>query len=237
METKQARRHPMSVVSLATSASICLYLLMAVVAEPIGTLAATTANTVVSLTVVSTLSVTCSSTVAMTTSTGAIPGQYVGTGGTYAVCTPITNGSFGYTLKWLITTGSGGYGTGHLNSNNMTGGQADKIFAYKVATAGTPETFAAPNAANPATSSRWAGRIKSASTTAGGAGKDWGTDNSSDKWLNIGTGSAVSLISRTTETSATGDTEYVQFKGYIGSSSAQPTGTYRATVIMSVVDN
>lgn len=232
-----ARR--INVLTVSFAATVCLYVLMVVVAEPAGTLAATSQNTVVSLTVVSSLSITCSSTVSITTSTGAIPTgtSTYGTGGTMATCVPITNNSLGYTLQWLISTGSGGYGTGHLNSNNVTGGQADKILAYKPATAGTPEAYAAPNGANPATTSRWAARIKSASTTTSGAGKSWGTDGSSELWLNVGTGSAVSLVKRTTETSATGDIEYIQFKSNIGASSAQPTGTYRATVIFSVVDN
>src|SRR6266446_5160782 len=112
-----------SVVTVGVAAAVCLYLGAAFIAEPMHGFAANTANTVVSLQVVSTLSVTCSSTVSITTSTGATPGQWVGTGGTIATCVPITNNSLGYTLKWQITTGSGGYGTGHLNSNNATGGR------------------------------------------------------------------------------------------------------------------
>ncbi|HRH93746.1 MAG TPA: hypothetical protein PKV72_04430, partial [Candidatus Peribacteria bacterium] len=118
---------------------------------------------------------------------------------------------------------------------NVTGGQPDKILAYKLDSAGTPETFAAPNAANPATTSRWAARVKSASTTAGGAGKNWGTDGASETWLNVGTGAQVSLVKNTTET--TGDIEYIQFKAYIGSTSAQPSGVYRATVLITANDN
>ncbi len=229
----------LKVFTIGVAAATCMYLALALLAEPIGGFLArassATGSTVVSLTVVSTTSISCSTAVSITSSTGATTGQYHGTGGTYAKCTVVTSNSQGYTLRWVITTGSGGYGTGHLNSMNQTGGQPDKILAYKPATANTPETFAAPNAANPATTSRWAARVKSSSTTAGGAGKSWGTDGSSETWLNVGTGAQVSLVSRTSET--TGDTELIQFKAYIGSTSAQPSGVYRATVVITANDN
>ncbi len=229
----------LKVVTIGIAAAATLYLALALLAEPVSGFlaraASATGSTVVNLTVVSTTSISCSSSVSITTSTGATTGQYHGTGGTYAKCTVVTSNSQGYTLRWVITTGSGGYGTGHLNSMNVTGGQPDKILAYKPASAGTPETFAAPNTANPNTTSRWAARVKSASTTTGGAGKNWGTDGSSETWLNVGTGAQVSLVKRTTETA--GDTELIQFKAYIGSASAQPSGTYRATVIITANDN
>jgi hypothetical protein len=239
MEYTLSSERQLKVVTIGIAAAATLYLALALLAEPvsgfIARAASATGSTVVSLTVVSTTSINCSPSVSITTSTGATTGQYHGTGGTYAKCTVVTSNSQGYTLRWIITTGSGGYGTGHLNNMNLSGGQPDKILAYKPATANTPETFAAPNTANPNTTSRWAARVKSASTTAGGAGKNWGTDGSSETWLNVGTGSQVSLVSRTSET--TGDTELIQFKAYIGSNSAQPSGTYRATVIITANDN
>ncbi len=244
----------MNVLSVGFSAALCLYMLMAFVAEPARTLAATSANTVVSLEIAGASLLTCSPTVSITTSTGAIPtgNSTYGTGGTMATCIAITNSALGYTLKWQIQTGSGGYGTGHLTSNNFSnsingasGGAynsgspaADLVLAYKVATAGTPELWASPNVANPASTSRWAGRVKSSSTTVAGAGSvTWGTDGSSEKFLNIGTGAAVSLIKRTSPTSLAGDIEYIQFKANIGATSAQPTGTYKATVIISLLEN
>jgi hypothetical protein len=244
----------MNVLSIGFSAALCLYMLMAFVAEPARTLAATSANTVVSLEIAGTSLLTCSATVSITTSTGAIPtgNSTYGTGGTMATCVAITNSALGYTLKWQIQTGSGGYGTGHLTSNNFsntitgasggaynsTSPAADIILAYKVATPGTPELWASPNAVNPASTSRWAGRVKSSSTTNSGvAGVAWGTDGSSEKFLNIGTGSAVSLIKRTSDTDPTGDIEYIQFKANIGATTAQPTGTYKATVIISMIEN
>jgi hypothetical protein len=231
----------LKVVTLGVAAAACLYLVLALLAEPvsgfIARAASSTGSTVVSLTVIGTSSINCSASVSITTSTGATTGQYHGTGGTYAKCLVSTTNAQGYTLRWIITSGSGGTGTGHLNSNNVTGGVADKILAYKPASAGTPETFAAPNGANPNTTSRWAARVKSASTTSGGAGKNWGTDGSSETWLNVGTGAQVSLIKRTTSTAGSSDTEYIQFKAYIGSNSAQPSGTYRATVILTANDN
>jgi hypothetical protein len=239
MEYTLSSERQLKVVTLGIAAAATLYLALALLAEPVSGFlaraASSTGTTVVSLTVVSTTSITCSNAVSITTATGATAGQYHGTGGTYAKCTVVTSNSQGYTLRWVITTGSGGYGTGHLNSMNVTGGQPDKILAYKPATAGTPETFGAPNTANPNTTSRWAARVKSASTTTSGAGKNWGTDGSSENWLNVGTGAQVSLVSRTTET--TGDIEYIQFKAYIGSNSAQPSGIYRATVLITANDN
>ncbi len=229
------------VLTLGVTVAVSLYLALALLAEPVsGFLArasSATGTTVVSLTMVGTTSISCSNSVSITTSTGATAGQYHGTGGTYARCLVVTSNSAGYTLRWIITTGSGGYGTGHLNNMSVTGGQPDRILAYKVASAGTPETFAAPNAANPNTTSRWAARIKSSSTTAGGAGKNWGTDGSSETWLNVGTGAQVSLVKRNSVTTAPGDIELIQFKAYIGSSSAQPSGTYRATVFITANDN
>ncbi len=230
------KRHQWLMIGI--SASACLYLVMAFVGEPTRSFAATSSTPVVSLDIVGESSIYCSATVSITTSTGAIPTGHstYGTGGTMATCRLITSSSLGYTLKWQISTGSGGYGTGHLNSNNVTGGQADHIFAYKPATAGTPELYAAPNGANPATTSRWAARVKSSSTIASGVvGKDWGTDVSSEKFLNVGTGSAVSLIANSSDTA--GDLEYIQFKANIGSSSAQPTGLYKATIILSIIAN
>jgi hypothetical protein len=224
------------IASLGIAAAICLYAIFALIAEPVRTFAATTANTVVALDIAGTSSVTCSATVFITTATGAIPGQWYGTGGTMATCNVSTTNALGYTLRWFINTGSGGYGTGHLNSNNVTGGHADSILAYKPATVGTPETFGAPNGANPDTTSRWAARVKSASTTSSGvAGRDWGTDGSSEKWLNVATGSALGLIKRTSSTTL--DREYIQYHAYIGSNSAQPTGNYKANVEISIIDN
>ncbi len=229
------------VLTVGLTAAISLYLGLALLAEPVSGFlaraASATGSTVVQLRVVGTTSIACSDSVSITTSTGATAGQYHGTGGTYARCLVTTSNSAGYTLRWVITTGSGGYGTGHLNNMSTTGGQPDRILAYKPASAGVPETFAAPNAANPNTTSRWAARIKSSSTTAGGAGKNWGTDNTSETWLNVGTGAQVSLVSRNSVTTAPGDIELIQFKAYIGSASAQPSGTYRATVYITANDN
>jgi hypothetical protein len=227
---------------LGLTLAISLYLGLVLIAEPVGGLlvraASSTGSTVVSMRIVGTTAITCSDSVSITTSTGATAGQYHGTGGTYARCLVVTSNAQGYTLRWLITTGSGGYGTGHLNNMSTTGGEPDKILGYKPATAGTPETFAAPNTANPNTTSRWAARIKSSSTTPGGvAGKDWGTDGSTEKWLNVGTGAQVSLVKRNSVTSGSGDVEYIQFKAYIGANSAQPSGVYRTTVLITANDN
>jgi hypothetical protein len=65
---------------------------------------------------------------------------------------------------------------------------------------------------------------------------DFGAD-SAQKFLNVGTGSAVSITKSTAPTSSGGDTEYIQFKAISGSSNVNAASTYKATVTLSVVNN
>lgn len=237
------------VLSVGLAATAALYVLTVFVAEPLRTFGATTADTVVQFTVTSALSVTCSS----TSTLGSAAGN--GTSGTGAMatayCTPITNNALGYTLSWIIQTGSGApavhanctstatcYGTGHLLSNNVTSGYPDVIqaFARKGSHVNNPGRFDSTTIGT-GSGSRWAARLRGNSTTTGGASVTWGADGSTEGFLNVATGSAVNIAKRTTETSASGDTENFLFKVVIPSGTFQPTGTYKATVRFTVTDN
>ena len=238
------------VLSVGTAAAVALYLLIVFVAEPMRSLAATTADTVVTYTVTSTLSLTCDA----ASTTGTTPGS--GSSGTGALatakCQPITNGSLGYTLSWIILTGSGApainanctnsatcYGTGHLLSNNVTGGYPDTIKAFPrrgahVNNPGRIDSTTVPTASGAV----WGARLMANSTTAGGASVSWGADTDETMpFLNVATGSAVNIAKRTTETASTGDLENFLFKVYVPSSSFVPTGTYKASIRFTVTDN
>ena len=234
-------------MSVGTAAVVSLYLLVAFVAEPLRSFAATTANTVVIYTVTSALSITCSA----TSTTGTAPGNGTptfptGTGAmANAFCTPITNGSLGYTLTWLINTSTGSvtppctgncYGTGHLLSNNVTTGKADLIKAFTPRLANRPERFDSTSIGT-GSGSRWAARLQATSTTPSGGSVTWGSDGNTSLFLNVATGSAVSIAKSTTETAAAGDVENFLFKVVIPPSVFQPTGTYKATILFTVTDN
>lgn len=231
------------VLTLAATAAASLYMGMIFVIEPMRSLAATMASIDVDVTIPSSLALTCGGGASGTVSLGSL------TAGTSrsasGSCIAITNGAAGYTLRWQMTTGSGGFGTGHLNSyikNASTpGGRGGyQIRAMHPTAAGTPQTFdtiahGCPSCA--ATEVRWGGRIRANSTSQGGAGMpDFGTDTA-QKFLNVGTGSVVSLVKTTAPTAIAGDTEYVQFKAIAGASNVNAASTYKARVYMTIIDN
>lgn len=228
------------VLSVGAAAAASLYMLVVFVAEPMRTLAATTANTVVTYTITSVLSLTCDA----ASTTGSTSGNVVSGTGAMATskCTPITNNSLGYTLSWLINTSSGTtaagagnrFGTGHLLSNNVTAGVPDTIKAFVPATANTPAQF---DNTTITTSSRWAARLRANSSTTGGGTITWGSDGATEGFLNVATGSSVNVAKRNTETSSTGDIENFLFKVVIPTGTFQPTGTYKATILFTVTDN
>lgn len=237
------RRARVLTVGLAATAS--LYVIVAFVAEPLRTLAATTADTVVQFTVTSALSVTCSSTSTLGSAAG---NGTTGTGAmATATCTPITNNSLGYSLTWIIQSSTGSvtppctgncYGTGHLLSNNVTAGLPDVIKAFdrKGSHVNKPDTFDGTEIGS-GSGSRWAARLRGNSTTTGGGTITWGADGATEGFLNVATGSAISIAKRTTETSSTGDLEHFLFKVVIPSGAFQATGTYKATIRFTVTDN
>lgn len=242
-------------LSVGLSATLALYALVIFVAEPLKTLGATTADTVVQFTVTSALSVTCSG----TSTLGSAAGN--GTAGTGALatayCQPVTNNALGYTLSWIVQTGSGVspsvnsgcnsvttcYGTGHLLSNNVTSGYPDLIKSMRIRSTGG-DTYWETRARRfdetttlTGSGSRWGARLRAISTTPAGGSVTWGSDGATEGFLAVATGSSVNIAKRTTETSATGDLQHLLFKVVIPSGAFQPTGTYKATVRFTVVDN
>lgn len=142
-------------------------------------------------------------------------GQKTGT----VSCTVITDAEAGYSLAWIVATGSGGTNTGYLiNELEQT------IAPLQPSVAGTPETWSV--ASNDA---RWGGRLSSTSTD---TDVKWGTDNSSEKYLNVGTGS-YTVVSRSARTAVAGSTEVFQFRAEVGATKIQPPGTYKGIVTMT----
>lgn len=168
-------------------------------------------------TISSFLSIACTDNVDL----GTIPGTGQGNGS--ATCTVITDAEAGYTLSWIVSTGSGGSNTGHMISQ-----LEDVIQAYTPAGAGVPETWSV--ASNDA---RWGGRLSSTSTD---TDAKWGVDSMSEKWLNVGTGS-YTVVERQSRTGVGGSSEILQFRTEVGSSKLQTSGTYSATAVVTVTAN
>ncbi len=159
----------------------------------------------VNLTVGSTISISQPSDVSL----GTITGTGVSSEGT-ATWTISTNNSSGYKLEWSAS------------SATMASG-GDTIAAYTPSVADTPETWSVA-----ASDSEWGARLKSSSTD---TGVEWGTDSTSEKWLNVAT-SARQIVSRNTETASS--SEVVAFKAEVGASKAQATGNYTLNVTITV---
>lgn len=144
-----------------------------------------------------------------------VAGQQTGS----VTCTTITDAEAGYSLSWQVTTGSGGTNTGYLIS------PSEQVIApYSPAVIGTPETWSVLS-----NTSEWGGRLSSTSTD---TDNKWGVDSSSEKWLNVGTGS-YTIVSRSTRTAVAGSDQVVQFRVEVGAYKTQPAGTYEATVVLT----
>lgn len=159
-----------------------------------------------------TISIGCTATVTM----GAIggTGQSALTTNT-STCNIKTNNSTGYKLEWV---------SGDLHMHQS----ANAIDPYTPAVANTPETWSLTDN----TTSEWGGHLDSTSTT-----PDTGVWGAADtyaggKWLNVAV-SAKQLMSRSTETTSSGDNEKIIFGAEIGSLKSQPTGAYTVTVTMT----
>jgi Concanavalin A-like lectin/glucanases superfamily len=161
------------------------------------------------------LTISCSATADLGSVTGI--GQRTGSG----TCTVYTDAFNGYQLRWSVPTGSGGTNTGKLISQYN-----DTIGQFTPAVANVPETWSVTT-----TDAEWGARVRSISTD---TAVEWGTDNVTDKWLNIST-TGRTIISRTYATPPAGSVEIVQYRAEIGSSVLQPNGTYSATVVLTVV--
>lgn len=160
---------------------------------------------------------------AMTCSPVAVIGTIAGTGQKTGsgTCVVYSDASNGYNLGWAVLTGSGGTNTGYLiNQYN------DTIAPFTPAVSNVPETWSIAAAA-----SEWGGRLRSSSTD---TASEWGTDTSSELWLNIRTSNRT-IVTRATPTPLAGSTEIVQFRSDVGASKLQPTGTYQTSVTFTVV--
>lgn len=161
------------------------------------------------------LSMACSPMAVIGTVNGT--GQKTGSG----TCIVYTDAYSGYNLGWAILSGSGGVNTGSLISEFN-----DTIAPFTPAVANTTETWSVPVA-----DSEWGARVRSVSSD---AAAEWGTDASSEKWLNISTTNRT-IITRASSTLQVGSTEIIQFRSEVGNSKIQPSGVYQATVTLTVV--
>jgi hypothetical protein len=162
----------------------------------------------------SSISVAVGATISISTPSDVTLGSITGTGSSSegtATWTITTNNSSGYKLEWSASAA------------NMVSG-ADTITAYSPAVANTPETWSID-----AATSEWGARLKSTSTD---SASEWGTDSSSEKWLNVATTSRQ-IVSRNSETSASGSEETIAFKAEVGGSKMQPTGSYTVNITVT----
>ncbi len=137
-------------------------------------------------------------------------------------CTVYSDAVNGYSMSWSVPTGSGGVNTGSLISEYNT-----TIPPYSPAIANTPETWSV--ASNTA---EWGGRLQSSSTD---TSVEWGTDSSSEKWLNVEKITPRTIVARSSATPLSGSVQNIQFRTEQGSSSVLVNGTYRATVVITVI--
>ncbi len=156
-------------------------------------------------------------------------------------CTVETNAPAGYALSWIIQTGTGAAGartgTGHLNGF-AAGNRIRTLFNTNNTTPATMDTGVADTSAGGVqNSARWAARLSSTSTTAGGGSVTWGADGASDTWLRVATGSAVNIASRGSATGVGGDEENIGFRVIIHGTAIVPNDTYRATVTLTAITN
>lgn len=243
------------VLSLAAAAAATLYVVMAFVAEPAGSLAATDDQIDVDVTIASSIALDCGSSVSL--GTLAAGSSLSGS----VVCQAQTNNPTGYTLKWKVPAGSGsantcditgvnncGYGTGHLNSYRKDTTTNNGYAGYRIltfwpatpshnGTLGTPATF---NSVTADEQVRWAGRLEYKSTTKGGSGAPDFDVDSDPKYLNVGTGAYYNITKSTTATaynSGNYDQEYLNFRVVSNSAMVTPASTYKTRVFVTIVDN
>jgi hypothetical protein len=230
------------VLSTALAASIALYAIVAVFAEPIRALGASSDSetAVVSIAIGAGVGINCDGdgggagsgeTLSLTGfsdsgDTGELNSSV--TIGTNAVrCNVRTNNSAGYTLAWQVASGSGGASTGY-----MVNQFEDTLTPFRYTQAdGTTAPTAWDGTAVPATVSAWGGRVADASAGHASAPITWGSDaSSSEKWMGVASGSTVTIAQENTETVNGGSDNDIGFRVQVGGSKIQPSGTYQATV-------
>lgn len=132
------------------------------------------------------------------------------------------------------STASFEIGGAHLldSGNYYFPGSVDEVRVYNralsltevQALSSTPQTWSV--ASNKAF---WGARLRSSSTD---TDSKWGTDSSSEKWLNIGDGT-YPVVSRASRTSVAGSTQILQFRAEVGATAIVPTGVYETTVTLT----
>jgi hypothetical protein len=220
------------VLTVGASATFLLYLLAALVAEPLNAFAASDAETaVIQVTIAATIGLACDANgdnsrgSGETLSVGTITG--FGDVGAYSdtravKCRIQTNQKTGYTLGWRVLTGSGGSKTGHLISqyNDIIGALGTGSLSNFTKTWSVTSS-----------DSRWGGRVSSTSSGSDVAPMLWGTDASSEKWSRVKTGSTLTIRQSSSNSQAgSGDLIKIGFRVEVGATKTQPTGTYRTTV-------
>lgn len=230
-------------LSLGLTASVALYFLIAMVAEPMRAFGATSdsESATVQITLGASIGLNCDAdgggpgsgeTLSLTGfsdsgDTGELNGS-VSVGTNAVNCNVRTNNTAGYTLAWQATSGSGGANTGYMINQFE-----DLLHPFRY-TAGS-DAYATPTAwdssAVPSTVSAWGGRLAQSSSGHTAAPITWGNDAaSSEKWMAVSTGSTTTIARENNETQETGSNNYIGFRVEVGSNKIQPTGTYKATV-------
>jgi|GEM_PF-4217462 len=233
METVLTSQRRIRALTVGVTAMLCLYLLTALVAEPLRALGATSDNVKVSVVVNDVLSLACynaAHTGSGTVSLGTI--SISGDTGAYsdaraAYCWVKNSGTNGFDFGWYIKKGTGGYAgagpnmTGYLINVNE---QAIAPFG-----AGSGITTAAWSVNS--NDSRWGARISS--TSSGGAstgirnGQFFQTDGGSELWGRIKTGSTLAVRRFTGAfTAGSGVQLKIGFRAQVGAAKNQPSGTY-----------
>ena len=230
------------VLSVGLAASAGLYVLVAMVAEPMRAFGATSDSetAVVQIALGASIGLNCDAngggagsgeTLALTGfndagDTGPLNSSV--TIGTNAVrCNVRTNNTTGYNLAWRVTTGSGGTGTGFMINQCE-----DKLHPFRYTQSDAYSTPTAWNStAVPSTVSAWGGRLAAASAGYAASPVTWSADAATnEKWMAVSTGATTTIARENTETAETGNNNDIGFRVEVGGDKIQPTGTYRATV-------
>jgi hypothetical protein len=241
MSTALSPRRRIRVVTVGLSAAISLYFLAALVAEPMRVFADSLSDDIlVRVTVTDGLSFVCESPAgggSKTLSLGTI--EQHGETGAYsdsraATCRVKTNNISGYTVSWIVASGSGGAFTGHLISqyNHI-------IQAFGTGSLHNYTKTWELNPSNDQNDSRWGGRVSSLSAGVPAGNMDFGTDAVSERWARVKTGTSLAIRQSAFPSAGgvDGDIIRIGFRVQVGTLKSQPTGIYQTTVTFTAATN
>lgn len=127
--------------------------------------------------------------------------------------------------SWVVKTDSpNGYSLSWTAASATMSDGTHTLAAYAPGTPNVPETWSVSVSA-----AAWGGRLSSRSTD---TAAEWGTDGSTDKWLNVATSSRT-IVTRSSSTATQGSTEIIAFRSQIGTSYIQPSGAYSVTITLT----